>query len=376
MSAPAKLRVAIDAGPLTLVPAGVGRYIIELTAALARGDEVSPVVVGPDAPALRRFSAADRIPTGAVVGSFAARARRHAFETQRLPGELRAKGVRLFHATAFRIPHGDPGVPVVVTVPDLASFLLPATQGAVRAASRRLQIGRSVRHAVRIIVLSEAVRAELLRRFPAADAKTRVVPLGVGPPFREGVRIEPTHPVFVSVATLERRKNLSGLLRAFARVLPRHPAARLRLIGQPGNDLGRIRANLASLGLADNVTIEGRLADLDVAAAYRGATAVVYPSLDEGFGLPILEAMASGAAVVTSGVSGMREVAGEAALLIDPTRPDTIAEAMLKMIEDAALREDLRGRGRARAREFSWDRCAAAHAAVYREALGESGDGV
>lgn len=373
MSAPAKLRVAIDAGPLTLVPAGVGRYIIELTAALARGDEVSPVVVGPDAPALRRFSAADRIPTGAVVGSFAARARRHAFETQRLPGELRAKGVRLFHATAFRIPHGDPGVPVVVTVPDLASFLLPATQGAVRAASRRLQIGRSVRHAVRIIVLSEAVRAELLRRFPAADAKTRVVPLGVGPPFREGVRIEPTHPVFVSVATLERRKNLSGLLRAFARVLPRHPAARLRLIGQPGNDLGRIRANLASLGLADNVTIEGRLADLDVAAAYRGATAVVYPSLDEGFGLPILEAMACGIPVVASTADALREVGGDAVLYAPPRDPGELSRQIERALDDEPLRERSLVAGPDRAAAFSWETAAAKTAEAVREAAESAG---
>jgi glycosyltransferase involved in cell wall biosynthesis len=124
----------------------------------------------------------------------------------------------------------------------------------------------------------------------------------------------------------------------------------------------------AHRGLRDRIVVTGYAPDADVAALMAGCACFVYPSLYEGFGLPVLEAMALGAPVVTSNTSSLPEVAGDAALLVDPRSTDAIAGALRRVLADPALGSDLRGRGRERARLFSWERCAAEHLQAYRDA--------
>lgn len=363
------IRVAIDASTVNAAPTGVGRYVQETVARLAAGTDVRPIVVGPDLPVWRAMAGIDRIPTLRLVGTMRARLYRPFFENILLPRRLRAVGANLYHAAAFRAPYCDLGIPTVTSVHDLSAFVLPGAQGRLRTANLRAQVRQAVRSAARIMTLSHAVADEITERFPSVRSKIRVIYLGVGPQFVADAPSEAETPVFVSVATLERRKNLGRLLEAFAAVAKRSPSARLRLIGQPNNDSARLRARIAALSLDARVTLEGYLSDSELAVAYRSATAVVYPSLYEGFGLPILEAMAAGAPVVTSDRGAMREIAGGAALLVDPEDAGSIAEAMIRIVEERALRGELRARGLERAAEFTWERCAREHIELYGEAL-------
>lgn len=333
--------------------------------------DITPILVGPKRIAGASFPpGVEWIVTPPLAGSTIGRLYRLGFENVFLKSRLRLKGARLYHATAFRAPYRDPGVPVVTTIPDLAAFFLPDAQPRLRSAHLRAQVRRAVCCSRLLIVLSAAVREELLARFPLSPEKVRVIPLGASEVFRTARRFEPSVPTFVSVATLERRKNLLRLLDAFDRVRERYPAARLRLIGQTENDARRIRQRIDALGLEKAVTLDGYLGDPEVAAAYAHSTAVVYPSLYEGFGLPVLEAMAAGSLVIASNRGAMREVGGEHALLVDPEDPNAIAAAMLCAIEKPGLRDERIKRGRERALLLTWERCAALHAEVYREAAG------
>ncbi len=289
-------------------------------------------------------------------------------EWVRLGPRLHRRAVDVYHAAAARAPVRGIAIPLVLSLYDVAPFEVPLLQGRSRGRRLRAAIRHGVDLAHWIVVPSESVRRELAAHLPAAAAKTVVIPLGVDRVFGTGRRTPAVVPTFVSVATLERRKNLSVLIEAFAMVAVRHPGARLRLIGQPGAAHSRIQARLARLELGGSVTLEGYSTEAEVVRAYAQATAVVYPSLYEGFGLPILEAMASGAPVVTSERGAMREVAGGAALLVDPSDPEAVASAMLRVIGDDALRSRLEVAGRERAARFTWERSAQCHTILYRAA--------
>jgi glycosyltransferase involved in cell wall biosynthesis len=169
--------------------------------------------------------------------------------------------------------------------------------------------------------------------------------LGIGGPF------------ILSVCTLDPRKNLDGLLRAFARLVAEHRVPhQLVLVGRPGWKDQALRALTAALYVADRVVFTGYVSDEQLVQLYNQADLFVYPSKYEGFGLPVLEAMACGVPVVTADRSALREVAGDAASLVDPDSDSALAAGMLRVLTDAMFRQDLVARGLARSREFSWDR--------------------
>jgi alpha-1,3-rhamnosyl/mannosyltransferase len=360
------VRVAVDRSAVVPLPTGVSRSIAALVGALQRAPGAD-VVVGSEYDLWRG--------TGVLRTRSGARALRlfaQGFLTEyvRLGPRLHRRAVDVYHAAAARAPVRRISIPLVLSLYDVAPFEVPLLQGTSRGRRLRATIRHGVERARWIVVPSESVRRELAAHLPEAAAKTVVIPLGVDRVFGMARRTPATVPTFVSVATLERRKNLSVLIQAFTVVAARHPRARLRLIGQPGPAHSQIRARLAQLGLEGSVSLEGYSTDADVARAYAQATAIVYPSLYEGFGLPILEAMASGAPVVTSDRGAMREVAGGAALLVDPCDPEAVASAMLRVIDDDALRSRLEGAGRERAARFTWERCAQGHTLLYRAAAG------
>jgi glycosyltransferase involved in cell wall biosynthesis len=166
----------------------------------------------------------------------------------------------------------------------------------------------------------------------------------------------PREPYFLYVGTIQPRKNLVRLLEAFAQLSPEAP--RLVIAGKRGWLSAPIERRAAELGLAERVVFAGYVPDAELPGLLRGALAFVFPSLYEGFGMPVLEAMAAGVPVLTSSTSALPEVAGDAALLVDPCDTAAIAGGMARLAGDASLRADLRARGLARAAEFTWERCA------------------
>src|SRR5262249_13108037 len=174
---------------------------------------------------------------------------------------------------------------------------------------------------------------------------------------------------FLFVGTLQPRKNLSRVLRAFARLSATGEGSLgLALAGAAGVGSPDLRRQVDELGSAERVRWLGYVAQGDVPGLYAGATAFVFPSLYEGFGLPVVEAMAWGTPVITSSVSALPEVAGDAAVLVDPYNVEGLARAMQRLLDDAGLRDGLIAAGRQRARRFTWERCAEDVEAVVDEA--------
>jgi glycosyltransferase involved in cell wall biosynthesis len=262
---------------------------------------------------------------------------------------LRARGLDVLHCPTFRAPLRSP-VPLVVTVHDLAVLRHPDAFRRWSRAYRRV-VPHAIRAATRLIAVSEFTKRELVELTGVPEERVRVVPNAVGAPFApEGPRADGEY--VLAVGTLEPRKNLERLTAAMAGL-----DLELRVVGARG---------WGGVDVAD-VTWLGAVDDDELARLYRGALAVAYPSLYEGFGIPVLEAMASGAAVVTSEGTAMAEVVDGAAVLVDPTDVDSIRAGIERAI---AERDELGRRGPERAAGYTWEAAAEATVRVYEEAAG------
>lgn len=325
------LRVGLDASPLDQTRAGTARYIAHLRA--LPGVELVPF-------ACRGKGRAATVYRDAV------------WYPAVLPSLARRRRLDVLHCPTFRGPLSSTRVPLVVTVHDLAVLRHPETFNLWTRRYSRYCVPRVVQAARRVIAVSEFTKRELGELLDVPEEKIRVVPNGVGDPFcAEGPAAGGEY--VLAVATLEPRKNLERLAEAVRRL-----GVELWVAGARG--WGRVRLGGPGLRLL------GEVSDDELARLYRGALCLAYPSLYEGFGLPVAEAMACGTPVVTSAGGATEEVAGGAAVLVDPLDPASIARG----IEEAvSRREELRRRGLERAKAFSWERAAAQTAEVYREAV-------
>jgi glycosyltransferase involved in cell wall biosynthesis len=297
-----------------------------------------------------------------------------------LPGSARRRSVDILHGPAFLIPTRRTRVAKVVTIHDLVAFGHPETLPWKYMVYMRHLIRRAARKATRVITDSESVRIDIRKRLGTPAGKLDIIPLGVRqhlepcPPeqiARVRDRFGLTAPYLLFVGNLEPRKNLPGLVRAFRRVRAAVPDIQLVVAGKVAWKSGPLQRDLDAEDLRGLVHTTGYVEAEDLQALYSGAEVFVFPSFWEGFGLPVLEAMACGTPVVASNVSSIPEVAGDAALLVDPTRPEEIADALVRLLRDSQLRADLVGRGSARAREFPWSRTAEATLDVYRQAISD-----
>jgi len=232
---------------------------------------------------------------------------------------------------------------------------------------RRFALPRAINLADRIISVSQSTTADIERFFPAALSRTTTILSGVDlghlrpldpVEARETVsrRFPVQGPYILYVGTLtEPQKNLIRLVEAFALLRRRGLKLSLLLAGAHGKDSGAIFARAEQLGLAGDIVAPGYVADEDLSALYSGCEAFYFASLHEGFGLPVLEAMACGAAVVTSTTSSLPEVAGDAALLVDPRSVEAIAGALHRIVTDSDLRTRLGRKARQRAGQFRWE---------------------
>ena len=255
-------------------------------------------------------------------------------------------------------------IPTATMVYDLVSF--EAFGAAHRRArlNERLTLGPALRRTARVICISEATRAELVERFPWAAPKATVVHLAAGQPF--GRQLSPSDlaavrarhglqgPFVLALGTLEPRKNLPRLIEAFAALPPGlRDSHQLVLAGAAGWGIRRTREAIERH--EPMVRALGWVPDEDLAALYQACEAFCYPSLHEGFGLPVLEAMQSGAVVVAAGVPSLREVGGDAAIYVDPYDIADMRAALQAALEPDGRRTEIRRRARERASEFSWE---------------------
>lgn len=239
----------------------------------------------------------------------------------------------------------------------------------------------TLRRAGAVLTVSEHARQEIVTWFPYAADRVFSVPEAPGPQFRPirdpsrlaavRARYHVGGPFWLAVGNLQPRKNLRRVVRAYAQAdRATDRSHQLVIVGQAQWRASDVYAEVEQLGLQERVVFTGYVPDDDLVLLYNAAAAFLYPSLYEGFGLPILEAMACGTPVVCSNVASMPEVAGDAALLIDPTDEEALTAVLRRLATEPDLRDDLAARGPKRAATFSWARTAAGTLAVYTRMLG------
>jgi glycosyltransferase involved in cell wall biosynthesis len=271
---------------------------------------------------------------------------------------------------------------LVATIHDLGFLQIPASFSWFFNRRSKIFIRRTARRARRIIVGSDSSRRDIAETYRIPASRIAVLPYGVEAAFFEpgdrsedarlaaGYSVRP--PYILSVGRLNPRKNLPALARAFARFQAEgHRDHQLVIVGKEDFETTRTVDAVRAAGGRD-IIFTGYVPDVDLTALVRGAEIFVYPSLFEGVGLPLMEAMAAGVPVITSKVSSMPEIAGGAARLVDPTNEGEIAAALTALADSPALREELRTRGRERAREFSWEAAARRTLEIYTDVLRSS----
>ena len=368
------MRVGIDARLAAAPRTGIGSYVTNLIAALARAGGPDELLLFSDTP----LAAPARPGWESVVRPGR---RRLLWTFGTLPRAIRGRGLDLFHGTTnFELPFLA-GCPLVATVHDLIPLRYPAGVSRKYRFLFRALIGRTVRAARRVITVSEFTRREILARWPSAAGKLVVVPNGhdpahspaVEPGEEERVRARYGLPgrYLLFVGVFEPRKNVPLLVDAFARLRAEAPEAadlQLALAGGAGWRGAEIAAGVRARGLEPAVRLLGYVPGEDLPALYRHAALAVVPSAYEGFGIPVIEAMACGTPVLAADAAALPETVGGAGELFTPGDPGHLSQRLRSLLASPARLADLRARGLARAREYTWDATALRTLEVYRDA--------
>jgi glycosyltransferase involved in cell wall biosynthesis len=306
---------------------------------------------------------------------------RLAYEYALLPPQARRQRVDVLFSPNYTAP-SRPYYASVAAILDMRHADLPETfSPAFRAVHARL-VRRTAASAARILTLSDHAKRRIVAVYGVPPERVTVTHLAADPiyfapvPGEEVARVRRRYglhdPYILSVASLFPHKNLDTLLDAFTALrLTDHPPVQLALVGLQKSAAAALQARIRAGGLEKDVIVTGWVPEADLPALYRGAEVYVLPSRYEGFGLPVLEAMASGTPVITTTATSLPEVAGDAALLVDPDDRTGLVTALRRVLGDAALRAELVGRGRERATLFTWKKTAettvgALHAAADR----------
>jgi glycosyltransferase involved in cell wall biosynthesis len=374
------MRIALNAGILRAPRTGIGQYVVELVQALAAYPEFELTLFNGWNWQVELPAAA--LPGYSRVSGLVKRWVPNAYVLRRLLEQQRFKrgsaGVDIYHDPSLW-PFEFDG-PMVMTLHDLTHVHFPETQPADRLLEIERHAGRSVARAQRILVDSAFIGDEVRRHYGVPAERVVVAPLGCAARFHPRSAeqlVAPLHALglqpdryLLCVGTLEPRKNLQLALRAYDR-LPtalreQYP---LVIVGMAGWRPEQLAAPLQRALARGQVRLLGYQSDTQVAELLAGARLLLFPSLYEGFGLPVLEAMASGTPVILSNSSALPEVAGDAGTYIDAQDTHGCAEAIQRLIDDQPEWRRCRELGLQRAKEFSWQRCAAITASVYRQVL-------
>jgi glycosyltransferase involved in cell wall biosynthesis len=377
------VRLSLDVSAVPAEPAGAGRYTLGLAAALADRRDVELTLVSRSDDAQRWRELAPDAAVEAVAP--APRPVRLAWEQTRLPMRLRRLPVDVHHGPHYTMPEAS-SLPRVVTIHDLTFFDHPEWHRRTRVPFFRRAIRVAARHAEALVCVS-ARTADRLSELCPPSGPVYVVPHGV-----DHTRFRPDEPeqgadraaladlgimgaYVVFVGTLEPRKDVPTLVRAFDRMCASHPGLSLVLAGGAGWGAADVDRAIAETRHPDRIARTGYVPDAAVAALLRQAAAVAYPSLEEGFGLPALEALACGTPLVTTTGSAMQEVVQGAAVLVAPGDVDGLAGALDLLVRRDDGLPTRRTRGLAVAARHNWAASAAGHLDAYRAAI-VSGKGV
>lgn len=371
------LRVVLDATAIPGRPVGVGHYVLGLLGAMAGTEadvDLHVLAKRRDVEDLRRAA------PGARIHPVSPRSRvgRLVWEQTLLPVRARRLGPAVFHGPHYTLPRWLSG-PGVVTFHDPTFFTHPEVHERAKVAYFSRMARAGTHRAERVIAVSEYARHGAVRHAGAEPSRVDVVPLGVdhqryrpdGDPEADAVlraALGVESPYLLWIGALEPRKGVPALVQAFADLVRAGLPHRLVLAGPRAWGAAAVDEAVARSGVAGRVLFPGYVEEAQKLALYRGADALVYPSLVEGFGLPVLEAMACGCPVVTTTGSGPEEVGGDAVELVPPGDPATLREGIERVVTDRARAEELRGRGLDRAGGFGWARTAAGTVETYRRA--------
>jgi len=371
------MKIAIDARKWR--DYGIGTYVRNVVRHLARLDGETTYFLFCDRAdeATLRDLAANFVPVVDESAGYGLR------EHYSIPLKLRSLGADLLHTPHYVLPLLC-RQPAVTTIHDCIHLLFPEylpNRMALRYA--RLMMGSAIRRSALVFTVSEASRRDILSFYPDADPdRVQVVPNAIDaailedPGEEEMERVKERYQIrgrFVLYAgNVKPHKNLDRLIAAFGllKQRPGHEDLKLLIIGDEVNKYGSLRRNVEAAGVRQDVRFFGFVPDTTLAALYRLASVFAFPSLYEGFGLPPLEAMACGTPVVTSRLSSLPEVVGDAALLVDPYSIEDIASGLELVLNDDTLRADLVARGHDRVTHFSWERSVRAIHSGYMRVLG------
>ena len=370
------MHVVLDARTATDHFPGIGRYVVNLAKTLTRIAPDLPISLFHEPSAKGDCLALPNLPWNACpVSPFSIR------QQWILPRQLRERQAALYHSPYYLMPY-RPGLPTVVTFHDMIPLVYPGFF----SPSRRLLFWvahfLASRTATRIIAVSEATKVDMIRHLRVPPEKVVVIPLGVDKHFHprgreEIVQIRQKYRLpenyFLYVGTNKPHKNLERVIDAFQQLEnPLGSDVKLVIAGPWDRRYDRPKKMANAAGLKDRVQFIGWIEEGDLPALYSGAMVFVFPSLYEGFGLPVLEAMACGTAVVCSNRSGLSEVAGEAALLVNPKDSHRLAEGIARVLGNEDVRQELTERGLKRAKLFTWEKTAEKTLALYHQVMNEA----
>jgi glycosyltransferase involved in cell wall biosynthesis len=383
------MRIAISTLVTPSQKSGIGNYVVNLIHALQEVDTENSyfILIGSDTRYLFPLHAPNFIPVYLPFGHdprWLMRPTYYAWQNTLAGMLLRKRIIDVLHLPNL-LPLFVRFVPTVVTIPDLSERKV-AKYGRLRQAYRSAIVPFIARRASRLVTISENSKQELvgLGYAPASriDVTYLASAISTAPPADPEAmdRLRHKHGLaddyVLYVGKLLAHKNLERLIEAFALLRRRHAIPHhLVLAGPPQGDVERLVHVAEQRGVTDRVHLLGYVADEELPLLYAGAAVFAFPSLSEGFGLPVLEAMACGTPVVTSNTSSLPEVAGDAAVLVDPVSIEAIADGIWSVLADDPLRRSLVAKGVERAARFTWQRCAEQTLEAYRRTVDNSQSG-
>lgn len=376
------VRVLLDVSAVPSRPVGAGVYTIQIARSLDAHPEVD-LLLAARSDDEQRWSAIS--PNSTVAAEVpTSRPQRILWEQTKAPKLAKRMNADLWHGPHYTMP-ARLHIPSVVTIHDLTFFDHPEWHEKSKVLFFRRMIRRSIRHASALICVSHHTQDRL------TAALNPSTPIHVASHGVDHARFRPLNrteeieadlnllahngispPYLAFVGTLEPRKDIPSLIEAFTEIADDYPELRLVIAGSDGWGAKEVRDSVARSGYTTRILRPGYLPAEVLAPFLRRASVVAYPSLEEGFGLPALEALASGAPVVTTTGSAMAEVCGEAARLTPPAVPKELAAAIAGLLDDKTESERLRIAGPARASTFTWDRATTNHILAYRDAVDQA----